>query len=168
MPVRALRLKDNLLFPSADNLVQKLSMPVRALRLRFCGCEQQPSNSFVQKLSMPVRALRPVGGLVTLYAPGDIVQKLSMPVRALRPSHIQTINVASCYIAGVTMNKTVLIALILEIGAMVCATACFGFVIILTFGKGLAKILQYLRKREAIRAVPEIRDILKGEKKRGR
>jgi len=98
MPVRALR---PTLFPRASITsaqVQKLSMPVRALRRRELALLPTVQHS-VQKLSMPVRALRrsaPAPGAIA----GKAVQKLSMPVRALRPGHHR----ASYFISGVSKN----------------------------------------------------------------
>ena len=65
------------------SLVQKLSVPVRALRLNLAGIFAV-DNTEVQKLSMPVRALRPFQFDTNEVHSIVRVQKLSMPVRALR------------------------------------------------------------------------------------
>jgi len=110
MPVRALRPYDRVLsLPNINAMVQKLSMPVRALRHNAGGevgvhaywspktinarkgvkthrltPHYRPSVAHVQKLSMPVRALRQTGRIVMRMSLYLEVQKLSMPVRALR------------------------------------------------------------------------------------
>jgi len=73
--------------------VQKLSMPVRALRLNSVPISAVCSAHSVQKLSMPVRALRPRRKLLS-GNPSPPVQKLSMPVRALRPARQMKLCVA--------------------------------------------------------------------------